>query len=123
MALRGAAVTNSNYFFGAQGRLEAAERSAAILDALHDVVEVLKMFPDKMPDAWVALDTLFSAVGEYIPLRRAAYRDVVYVGDGCVGDFWLENISDVVMKDRNGISPAHWKSDKPEGAEGGLEGC
>ena len=81
------------------------------------------MFPDKTPDAWVALNVLFSAVEKYIPLRRAAYRDVIYVGDSHVGDFWLENISDIIMKDRNRISPAHWKSDEPEGAEGGLEGC
>jgi hypothetical protein len=87
--LRCAAVPNRDDFIGAEGRLEAAERAAAVLDALDYAIEVLKMFPDKATYARVGGDVLVGAVCESVSLRRTTNRDVINVGDCGIGDLGL----------------------------------
>ena len=59
-------------------RLGTAEGAAAILDALHDAVEALEMFPHKAVDARIGGDALFTSVGQDILCLGAADRVVLW---------------------------------------------
>ena len=88
-ALRGASVSDCNYFFGAEGRLESAVGAAAILGALHHVVNVLKMFPNEPVNAWVVGYALLRAIWKVVPPFRTSDRHIVDVGNCDVGYFRL----------------------------------
>ena len=85
-------------FFGAQHGLDSAEGASAILDVLHDSIEVLEVFPDKTVDARIVRYAFFGAVRKEILLRRTSDWNVVDIRDSSVGDFGLEYAGDVVME-------------------------
>ena len=76
--MRSAAVTDRYDLLGAKDRLGTAEGAAAILDALHDVVEALEMFPHKAADARIGRDALFTSVGQDILCLGAVDRVVLW---------------------------------------------
>jgi len=77
-------VSDRNYFFCIEGGLEATECAAAVFDVLDDTVEVLKMFPDKVADAWVVGDVFIYAIQEDVCFCWATNWDVVDVRDRSV---------------------------------------
>ena len=115
-------MADHDYFFSTQGGLEAAEGATAIFDALYYAVEVLEVLPDEAANAWVVRDAFFGAIGQHISLCRTADQDIVNVGNSCIGNFGLKNISDIVMEYRNGVRSPHQESDESERAKRGLEG-
>ena len=88
-------------FFSAQRGLDSAEGASAILDALHDSIEVLEVFPDKTVDAQIVRYAFFGAIWKEILLRRTLDRNVIDIRDSSVGDFGLEYAGDIVMEYRN----------------------
>ena len=88
-------------FFGTQRGLDSAESASAILDVLHDSIEVLEVFPDKTANAWIVRYAFFGAIREEILLRGTSDRNVVDIRDSSVGDFGLKYAGDVVMEYRN----------------------
>ena len=45
----------------------------------------------------------------------------IVLRNGGVGDFWLEDVGDVVVEDRYRIRPSHGQGDESVGAERGLK--
>ena len=74
---------------------------------LDDVIEVLKMFPDEAVDAAVLQDCLKGAILAPVHSHRATDRDIVYVGNGELGNLWLKDMCDVIMEYQNSVGPAH----------------
>ena len=95
------AVSDCDDFFGAQCGLDSAEGASAILDTLHDSIEVLEVFPDKTADAWIVRYAFFGAVWKEILLRGTSDRNIVDIRDSSVRDFGLEYAGDVVMEYQN----------------------
>ena len=94
-------------FFGAQRRLDSAEGAFAILDALHDSIEVLEVFPDKTANAQIVQYAFFGAVRKEILLCRTSDWNVIDIRDSSVGDFGLEYAGDIVMEYWNRVGPSH----------------
>ena len=88
-------------FFGAQHGLDSAKGASAILDALHDSIEVLEVFPDKTADAQIVRYTFFGAIWKEILLHGTSDWNIINIWDSSVGDFGLEYAGDVVMKYQN----------------------
>ena len=68
---------------------------------LNDVVEVLKMFPNKAPDAWIFWNCFFFAIVLRIACGRAAYGYVIDVRLSYVWYFGSKDVCDVVMEYRD----------------------
>ena len=85
-------------FFGAQCGLDSAKGASAILDVLHDSIEVLEVFPDKMADAQIVRYAFFGAIRKEILLHRTSDQNIIDIWDSSVGDFRLEYAGDVVME-------------------------
>ena len=81
------------------------------------------MFPDKSTDSWVFGGDFVATIGLPIVVFRTLDRYIVDIGDSDVGNFRLEDEVDIVMEDRNGIRPPHWKGSKLLSSKGGLKGC
>ena len=94
-------MSNCNDFSGTQRGLDSAEGASAILDALHDSIEVLEVFPDKTADAWIVQYAFFGAVRKEILLCGTSDQNVIDIWDSSVRDFGLEYAGDVVMEYRN----------------------
>ena len=58
-----------NDLFGAQSGFESAECATAVLDALHDVIDTLEMFPDKPVNVWVVWYAFLCAVRKKVLYR------------------------------------------------------
>ena len=100
-------MSNCNDFFGAQRGLDSTEGASAILDTLHNSIEVLEVFPDKTADARIVWYAFFGAVWKEILLRRTSDWNVVDIRDSSVRDFGLKYAGDVVMEYRNRVGPSH----------------
>ena len=94
-------MSNCNDFFGAQRGLDSTEGASAILDTLHNSIEVLEVFPDKTADAQIVRYAFFGAVRKEILLCGTSDRNVIDIRDSSVGDFGLEYAGDVVMEYHN----------------------
>jgi len=116
-----AVVSHRNYFFCAEGQLISAEGASAILDVLDDVVEVLKVFSDKVVHSWMVGYVFSSTVSEAVLACWAADQDVIDVRYCSVGYFGLQNMGNVIMKNRNRVSPAHRQGNKVKQSEWGLK--
>jgi hypothetical protein len=114
-------VSNCYDLLRAENRFGAAKRTAAVFDPLHNVIETLKVLPDKSTDAWVGGNALLGTVGKYIPPLGSSDRDVVDVRNCGVGDFGLEDMGDVVMEYGDGVGPAHGQGNESECAKRRLE--
>ena len=66
-------------FFCTEDRLVSTEGAAAILDALHNAVEVLKVFPDKVADSRIVGYAFFGSVGKAVSPSQTADWNVVDV--------------------------------------------
>ena len=88
-------------FFGTQCRLDSTEGAFTILDALHNSIEVLEVFPDKTANARIVRYAFFSAVRKEILLRGTSDQNIVDIWDSSVGDFGLKYAGDVVMEYQN----------------------
>jgi hypothetical protein len=82
----------------------------------------LEVFSHEVSDARVLCDGLIAAIGTLITGRWAFDGDVVNIGNSELGDLWLENETNVFMKDQNAVGPTHQKGDKSLGPIGRLEG-
>ena len=111
-------MSDRNDLLSTQDQLGTAEGATAILDALHDTIGTLKMPPHEAVNSQICGDVLFGSVNQDIACLRAADRDIVDIWNSGVGYFWLEDVSDVVMEDRDRIGPSHQQRDESERAEG-----
>ena len=102
-----AVMSNCNDLFSTQSGFESAECAAAVLDVLHDMIDALEMFPDEPANAWVVWYAFLCAIRKKVMSFRAMDRDVVDVGNGGIGNLWLKDASDIIMKNRDGVSPTH----------------
>ena len=88
---------------------------------MDDAIEVLEVFPDKLPDVWVFRYAFLCTVGEDVSSFGTSKRDVVNVQNGDVRDFGLEDIRDVIEEDGDRVHPTHRQGDKAEGFERRLK--
>ena len=91
----------------AQKQLFAQEGFPTAFHMLDDVVEVSKMFPDKVVDATVLQDHLKGAVLALVHSRGATDGHVIYVENGELGTLWLKDMCDVIVEYWNSIGPTH----------------
>ena len=64
-------------FFSVQGRLEAAEGAATILDLLDYMIDILEILPDKAADAQVFGNAFFSTVVENVYVGWSPYWNII----------------------------------------------
>ena len=88
---------------------------------LDDVVEVLKMLPNKVADADVSRDGLKGAVRGLVSHCGTADGDIVNIGDCVLGNLWLKDMHHVIVEDGDSISPTHREFGETEGTIWGLE--
>ena len=74
---------------------------------LHDTINALEMFPDEPANAWVVQYAFLCAIWKKVTSFWAVDRDVVDVGNGGIRNLWLKDASDIIMKNRDGVSPTH----------------
>ena len=111
-----------NRDFGrAERRLVSRKCSSAVLHPLNHPIEALKVLPHKSSYAGVVGMRLKAAVRKFVSGRWTPNWDVVDERNGGVGDFWLEDVGDVVVEDRYRIRPSHGQGDESVGAERGLK--
>lgn len=79
------------------------------------------MFPNKSPNARVLWNNFVDTVRVAVIGLRSFYWYVVDVGYCEVRNFGKEDVGDVVMEYRNGITPTHRESAMSQGAVGCLE--
>ena len=75
---------------------------------LDDVVEVLKVLPDKAVDTTVLWDCLESAISGLVSRCGTLDGDIVDVGDRVLGNLWLKDVHHIVVEDGDHVSPTHW---------------
>ena len=102
--------------------LITGERSATVLHALDDAIHTLEMFPYKSPNSQVFGNSLAFAVRKDIACRGAFNWNVVDIGNGDMRHLGSEDVRDVIVEYRNGISPSHWQGCESECSEWTLEG-
>jgi len=114
-------VSDCNDFFCTKDQLISTEGAATILDVLDNVVKVLEVFPDKVADSWVVGYAFFETVGEVVSPSRTADQNIVDIRYCSIRYFRLQDVGNVVMENRNGVSPAHRQGDKAKQSKWGLE--
>ena len=100
-------MSDCNNLFGAQSGFEFAECAAAVLDVLHNAIDALEMFPDEPANTWVIQYVFLRAVQKKVTSFWAADRNVINVGNGGIENLWLKDASDIIMKNRDRVSPTH----------------
>ena len=83
---------------------------------LDDVVEVLKVLPDKAADPTVLWDCREGAISGLVSRCGTSDGDIVDVGDRVLGNLWLKDVRHVVMEDGDRVSPTHREFGEMEGA-------
>ena len=101
--------------------LDAGERSSAVLHALYDSVEVLEMFPDEAANARIFGNCFVRSIGLDISCRRTFEGNIVDIRNRDMRDFRLQDESDVVVEDRDGVGPTHREGDEALCSERCLE--
>ena len=75
------------------------------------------MLPDEASDAGVFTKGLVGAVGLLVVRVGSLDGNVVNKRYSDVRNFGSQNVGDVLVKNRNGVSPTHRESDKTKRAE------
>ena len=88
---------------------------------LDDVVEVLKVLPDKAVDPTVLWDCRKGAISGLVSRCGTSDGDIVDVGDRVLRNLWLKDVHHIVMEDGDSISPTHREFGVTEGAVWHLE--
>jgi len=81
------------------------------------VVEVLEVFPDKVADFWIVRYAFFGTVSKVVSPCWAVDRDVIDVRYHSVRYFGLQNVGNIVVENRNRVSPAHRQGNKAKQSE------
>jgi len=84
---------------------------------LDDPVDVLEVLPDETPDAGVFVKCFIRAVGVLIICVGSLDGNVVDKGNCDVRDFGSQDVGDILVKNRDRVSPTHRQSDKTKRAE------
>src|SRR6267378_6277587 len=99
------------------------ERSATVFHALNDAIHTLEMFPYKSLNSQVFGNSLTFVVRKDIACRGAFNRNIIDIGNGDMRHLGSEDVHDIIVKYRNGVSPSHWQGCESECSEWTLEGC
>ena len=110
-------------FSCAQQQLLTRECPPTILHSLDDVVEVLKMLPDKVANATVLWNCFEGAVRGLVSCCGTSDGDIIDVGDHVLGNLQLKDVCHIVVEDGDHVSPTHWEFGETEGAIWCLESC
>ena len=88
---------------------------------LDDVIEVLKMLPDKAANATVLWDCLEGAIRGLVSWCGTSDRDIVDVGDRVLGNLQLKDVRHIIVEDGDSISPTHQEFGETKGTVWCLE--
>jgi hypothetical protein len=121
-AIKIAFVAEDNDFWDCNKKLFSRNSGSGTVEAVEDAVQVIEVFPDEFADAGVVGNHFEAAIGCFILGGGTFDAAVVHKRVSDVRDFQLEDESNFVMKDANGISPTLWETSKTHCSDGRLNG-
>jgi len=113
----GTTVAYHSEFFGTKHCLGPQKGPSCVFHTLDDPVDILEVLPDETLDAGVFVKCLVRAVGVLIICVRSLDGNVIDKGNCDVQDFGSQDVGDILVKNRDRVSPTHRQSDKTKRAE------
>jgi hypothetical protein len=103
--------------------LITGERSATVLHPLDNAIHALEIFPYESVNSLVFGNGLEFIVWKDIAGCGAFNQNIIDIGNGDMWYLGLDDVRDVIVEYRNGVSPSHQQSCESESTQWTPEGC
>ena len=115
-------MSNNDSFGDTYLRLGPRKGTTSVSHSLSDTSNIVQMFPYKASDAWVLRKGLECTIFKLISCQRAFDRYVVDKGNGEMGNFVLEDKSDISVLNLHQVGVSHRHASESERSKRGLKG-